>query len=781
MVALKKIERKKRGFTKIEGLDPANLEGTKRSHECVLMIVEGLSAKTYAVAGMDVGVFGKRGRDFLGVFPLTGKILNCRNATASQITKNKVIVNLIKAIGLQRDVDYTLDSNYRKLRYGKILTICDADCDGIHVTSLVHNFFHALFPSLLKRKDPFLYSLQTPIVKVALGKNNHIMFYDEREYRKYVNQHKDKKIDHKYYKGLGTSDNAMVKKTFGRKVIMFENDSTLNEVMNKVFHKDLSHARKDWLQKYDPENVKLKWNGEEKEIRKLKISEYIDTEMIKFSIGDCARSIPHLMDGLKESQRKVLYVALKKKIHKEMKVAQFGAQVALYSGYHHGEQNLFDTIIKMTHAFPGANNIPFFSRKGQTGSRLELGHDSASPRYIFTHLEKITRLLFRPEDDELLSYKEDDGDPVEPEFYVPILPTILINGINAAIGTGWSCTIPCFNPKDIINLIKIWLDKEGKVLRRKDESLISSFPEITPWYRGWNGTIDEEEEGKYTTYGKVIEGDNKYIITEIPIGMSIESCRQKLETLVEQRKIAGFHNYSTPNKPYFEIFESDEEGSALCDERGLKLYTYVHTSNMVMFLETGKLSKIETIDEVVDSYCRVRYSFYIKRKINEINKLQKDITLLGNKKRFMKEVIKGKIQLFKESNGKKIARPTLELLVELEERGYDKVFKEDKEDKQEDKGEDKQEDIEGNEDVKIHKGYDYLLGMQIRSITAEKINKLENDISSLIEKKEELESTSEKQLWLNDIDEFRTEYDKFVVLLQEEIEENKKKGKPGKS
>jgi DNA topoisomerase-2 len=131
MVALKKSEKKKKGYVKIEGLDNANLSGTKNSHLCSLILCEGLSAKTYAIAGIEKGVYGYNGRDYFGVLSLTGKVLNCRNANLPVISKNKVITNLIQALGLQFETDYMDDKNYKTLAYGRVILLTDADCDNI--------------------------------------------------------------------------------------------------------------------------------------------------------------------------------------------------------------------------------------------------------------------------------------------------------------------------------------------------------------------------------------------------------------------------------------------------------------------------------------------------------------------------------------------------------------------------------------------------------------------------------------------------------------------------
>ena len=137
----------------------------KYSKDCVLILCEGLSAKTYAVSGIQEGIDGKKGRDWFGIYPLRGKLLNVRNASIKSISGNKEITDVVQALGVRHGVDYTKEEHYNKLCYGKVMIMTDSDVDGIHISSLIMNFFHYLFPTLLKRAEPFITSMQTPIVK----------------------------------------------------------------------------------------------------------------------------------------------------------------------------------------------------------------------------------------------------------------------------------------------------------------------------------------------------------------------------------------------------------------------------------------------------------------------------------------------------------------------------------------------------------------------------------------------------------------------------------------
>lgn len=772
LTVLKKVERKRK-YTKIDSLDSANNEGGPKSDQCTLILVEGLSAKTYATYGITKGAFGKQGRDWFGIYALRGKVLNCRNATTTSISKNNVVSDIIKALGVKINVDYTLDENYKKLRYGRVLVITDADTDGIHISGLLQNMFHALFPTLLQRENAFITAMQTPIVRVFLNPSGSRskLFYDENEYRRwvgaYMRKYPTKKINKKYYKGLGTNNEEDIDESFGQKLVEFRMDEKTFENMNKAFHKKYADTRKEWLEHYDSANTVLKWKGNDEEMTDLTMSEFIDTELIKFSHDDCKRSIPALMDGLKEGHRKVLYACFLRNLRhsgKTLKVAQLAGYVAEKSAYHHGEQNLFVTITGMANAYVGSNNIPLLFRDGQFGTRVHGGKDAANGRYIFTKLDALTRLIFRPEDDVLLNHREDDGDKVEPCFYVPIIPMILVNGVTCGIGTGWSSSVPCYDPIDLIAAIKVWLDNDGEVLIKDDNTSISLFPDLIPWYRGHTGEMsqDPKDSTKYISWGRVEKKGNKTTIEELPVGIWTDKYKEQLEKWKEEKMIKNFRNHSTVKDVKFDITETQDGFS--CNRRNLKLYNYIRTSNMCLFNENDQLRKFNTVDEIVDAFCRVRYTYYIKRKKHQLDELEHKIKFLGNKKRFLIEVRDGDVKLFEESKGKRQSRKTEDMIAELEERGYDRET--------EAKSENTEEE---DEDVK-DKGYDYLLRLQFRSITAEKIDKLTRDIASAIKDRDELAVTNEKDMWLSDLDYFEKEYRKWLkVIANEKIKKRRKK------
>ena len=255
LLSLKKTENKRKVFQKIPGYDPANNSGGRESLKCTLFITEGLSAKTYAVLGIQKGIYGLKGRDWNGIFPVRGKLLNVRNAKSATIANNKEVTGLVNALGLSYNVDYSDDSNFAKLNYGKVALLCDADVDGIHIQGLLINMFHTLFPTLLTRKSPFVVSLETPLVRVFTNPNK--IFYCERDFKIFMEEESNRNLRRKYHKGLGTSSNKEVLDSFGEKIVEYHKDPAMESNMCKAFDNKSSNARKVWLAEYDKHRESL--------------------------------------------------------------------------------------------------------------------------------------------------------------------------------------------------------------------------------------------------------------------------------------------------------------------------------------------------------------------------------------------------------------------------------------------------------------------------------------------------------------------------------------------
>jgi DNA topoisomerase-2 len=609
---------RKSKITGIPKLDDANKAGTAQSGKCTLIVTEGDSAKTLAVAGLSVV-----GRDHYGVFPLRGKCKNVRDVSVAQLTSNQEFNDLKKILGLQQGKEYTSVS---ELRYGRLMIMTDADNDGSHIKGLILNMIHYFWPSLLKLN--FVVSMVTPIIKATKGSDTK-SFYTDSAFRTWYGSGKQGwKI--KYYKGLGTSTSVEAREYFKKiqdLTVKFDMDTMTDDSIVLAFDKKKADARKTWLLENtakDADQLEVPYGS----VKQLDITDFVHKDLVNFSLADLKRSIAHMADGLKPSQRKVMYSCFKKNLKDEMKVAQLAAFVAEKSAYHHGEVSLADTIVKLANDYMGSNNINLLEPCGQFGTRLMGGKDASQTRYIFTKLTKDARKIFDPKDDAILNYLDDDGRPIEPDFYMPTLPMVLVNGTEG-IGTGFSCYVPPFNPDDIKENIKRMLAGEEIVTMR-------------PWFRGFKGVVHKEEdtwmmEGVWKWSGRNI------VVTELPPGRWTQDYKEYLDGLVEKKLIGSYTNNSTTEDVHFEIM--DYAGKDLLKD--LKLRKTFRVSNMHLFHPTKGIYKYESPEEILKDFVELRLEHYKKRKAHLIDVFQKRAEMCSHKSKFVSMVIEGKLVVFK--------------------------------------------------------------------------------------------------------------------------------------
>ena len=676
---------RKSKITGIPKLDDANKAGTAHSGKCTLIVTEGDSAKTLAVAGLSVV-----GRDHYGVFPLRGKCKNVRDVSVAQLTSNQEFNDLKKILGLQQGKEYTSVS---ELRYGRLMIMTDADNDGSHIKGLILNMIHYFWPSLLKLN--FVVSMVTPIIKATKGSQTK-SFYTDSAFRTWYGDGKQGwKI--KYYKGLGTSTSAEAREYFKKiqdLTVKFDMDTMTDDSIVLAFDKKKADARKSWLLENtakDADQLEVPYGN----VKQLDISDFVHKDLVNFSLADLKRSIAHMADGLKPSQRKVMYACFKKNLKDEMKVAQLAAFVAEKSAYHHGEVSLADTIVKLANDYTGSNNINLLEPCGQFGTRLMGGKDASQTRYIFTKLTKEARKIFDPKDDAILNYLDDDGRPIEPDFYMPTLPMVLVNGTEG-IGTGFSCYVPPFKPDDIKDNIKRILSGDEIVPMR-------------PWFRGFKGVVHKEEdtwmmEGVWNWSGRNI------VVTELPPGRWTQDYKEYLDGLVEKKLIGGFVNNSTTEDVHFEIM--DYAGKDLLKD--LKLRKTFRVSNMHLFHPTRGIHKYESPEEILKDFVELRLEHYKKRKAHLIDVLEKRAEMCDHKSKFVSMVIEGKLVVFK--------RKKVELEAEMSS-----IFPK----------------IDGN--------LDYLLNTKTVEYTEERVKALLDEAKQAKDDLEKMLKTSHITMWKTDI------------------------------
>jgi len=763
---LVKTDGKKISRIIVPKLDDANLAGTKDSAECTLILTEGDSAKYMAIAGLSV-----IGRDRYGVFPLRGKILNVKDATMQKISDNNEITAIKKILGLEQNKKY---KNISDLRYGSIMIMTDQDHDGSHIKGLIFNIFQSMWHELYEISG-FLTSMLTPIIKATNSKKEVIEFYNMSDYEKWSETINAKnggwKI--KYYKGLGTSDDKEAKEYFkNMKKVTYMYDDKADEVIDLAFNKKRADDRKLWLQNYDKDNVL--------DYSKLNVDykSFVDKDLIHFSNRDLQRSINHICDGLKESTRKIIYSCFKKKLYtNEIKVAQLSGYVSEVSAYHHGENSLQQAIVGMAQIYVGTNNINLLSPNGQFGSRCQGGQDASSARYIFTLLSKLTRLIFKEEDNAILNYQNDDGQQIEPEYYVPIIPMILVNG-GIGIGTGYSTNIPQYNPSDIINICKIICNaiKLSDVTLNSLEDIetiyntinILEINEITPYYLGFKGSIVKAEKNSYISRGIYRWIDDATVeITELPIGTWTEDYKDFLENMITNNlnnlKYIENH-YTAKNVKFILHFNTNVRQNIESNFDVLfKLQSSKNLSinNIHLFNKNGAIQKYETAVEIIKEWAETRILKYFERKNYQLKNLEKEAKILNNKMRFILDVIDGNIKIM----NKKLSEITLRLI----ELKYTPITDEVEETESTERDEPSE-----NIDVEInHKHYNYLLKMPISQLTYDRKVILEKEYNELDEKLRNLRNTNIEDLWLSDLTELEKEWELHRDITLKEYENDR--------
>lgn len=704
--------RKKCRLAGVPKLEDANNAGGRHAQNCTLILTEGDSAKALAVSGLAVV-----GRDNYGVYPLKGKLLNVRDASHKQIMGNAEVSQLKQILGLQQGKVY---EDAAPLRYGHVMIMTDQDPDGSHIKGLVINLFSTFWPSLL-RVPGFLVEFVTPIVKVSAGNGRApLSFYTLPEYESWKLQNSGGKgWLTKYYKGLGTSTAEEARGYFSRlerhQIDFVWEGPGDDEAIDLAFSKKRAADRRAWMEKLEP-NTFL-----DMDVAHLGLSDFVNKELILFSMASNVRAIPSLMDGLKPGQRKILFSCFKRRLTREIKVAQLAGYVSENAAYHHGEASLTGTIVNMAQTFCGSNNLNLLVPSGQFGTRHNGGKDAASARYIFTSLAPVTRAVFPEPDDALLPSMVDDGQVIEPCWYAPVIPMVLVNG-SSGIGTGWSSSVPNYNPRDLVESIRLLLaGKEPK--------------ELVPWYRGFRGSVTQVAEGQYSAAGHVQKiGALTYVIDELPVGKWTQDYKLFLEGLVEKGVLRGFRENHTDSIVSFTATAASDQKAQDLEEEGLptafRLTSQISTSNMVLFDTEGKLRKYSNANQVLQEFFQKRLQLYASRKNHLVGRLRSELSKVSNVVRFILGVISEEIRI---RNVQKA-----DVVKQLEVERFEKACS--------------SETTGGHDENLKEKGFGYLLSLPLWNLTAEKVEALGFEKKA---KEAELERVLQKtpaEMWTTDLD-----------------------------
>lgn len=750
-----KTDGKKTSRVLVPKLDDANKAGTKDSAECTLILTEGDSAKSMAIAGLSV-----IGRDKFGVFPLKGKILNVKDAPMTKISANDEITNLKKILGLEQGKDY---KDVSSLRYGRIMVLTDQDDDGFHIRGLLFNVFQSLWSSLFKQQG-FIISMMTPIVKAFNTTTKETKsFYNLSDFERWKRATNQRGWKTKYYKGLGTSTEDEAKEYFKQMSILNYQytGAQSDEAVDLAFNKKRSDDRKEWLMRFD-RNVVLDYTKHD-----IPYEDFVNKELIHFSNRDVERSINHLCDGLKESTRKILFTCLKRKLYtQEIRVAQLAASVSELSAYHHGEESLQKAIVGLAQIFVGANNMNLLQPNGQFGTRIQGGDDAASPRYIHTMLSVLARKIFREEDLPILHYLDDDGVSIEPDYYIPVVPMVLVNGA-FGIGTGFSTNIPCYNPSEVIALcdrVCDALDEAVGMIETTDDlsrayDAISSvmLPEVQPWYLGFTGAISPHKEGSYISKGTYRWIDDQTVeITELPVGTWTEDYKEFLASLITNGStiLKDFESHYTAKcvKFILKLYPNARVGIERNFETEFKLVSSKNLSinNVHLYGADGMIKKYANILELFRDWACIRIVKYMERKQHQLKTMEHEYKIISAKVKFIQDIIDGKIKIM----NKKAAEVDEQLRV----LKYPQMNEE-------------SDESTGN-------SYNYLTRMPISQLTFEKKQALERDANKLRAEIAALRERPIQHIWKTELGELQQAWEQHKATIDSEYEADRSGVKP---
>lgn len=753
----------------VEKYIKANKANAHEGYKCTLFICEGLSAKTMCVTGMNI-----IGYDYFGVYPLRGKMLNTRDASMESYMNNREIQDLRTIIGISEDKTY---ETTKGLNYGRIVCMKDADSDGADIMGLVMNFFQTKFPSLVAIPG-FFNEFITPMIQIVVTKpnnkalpksiptdinkryqytsfkrNDHIDFYNEVEYNKFINYYRDAlgTYNVRYIKGLASNTKDNINEYFNhfnKYLINVCFDGNTAESLDLAFNKKRSDDRKKWMATLTTDTHLPRVSGQP-----IHIDDFINKELITFSLDACKRTIPSAIDGLKPVQRKVLYTMFNEKsIKGEIKVFQLTGNVGRFANYHHGDASLNDAIIKMAQAFPGSNNIPLLKNASDGfGTRQENGNDCGQPRYLTINARNdIIRMIYPAIDDNILKRRVEDDEIVEPIYYVPIIPMIVVNGCNG-IGMGWSTTIPSHSTKDVIEYVKYMLNLSI------DDKNDAVRPRIRHFYNDYDGIIEEIKDGyKHTGKFTISGGGCNVHVTEIPIKYSIanfrditvntlslpsevskklkseDSIKEAQENLVNKSgyQIIDVKNNAARNINHIDMeltFDKPIDKATVISL--LKLTCNIKTTNMTLFDEHEQIKRYNDIYDIISHWYNVRHSVYAERINYLINNVTTEIMSLSNKARFVKANIEETLDYKNRSD-----KETYDI---LQREHYDLM----------------------------NDSYDYLLSMQIRSFTKDKYEKLLKELERAKARLEELKHTTVERMWLDELEDLEYELDNEGLLL----------------
>ena len=436
----------------------------------------------------------------------------------------------------------------------------------------------------------------------------------------------------------------------------------------------------------------------------IKVTTFFNTDYVDFASYSNLRMIASVMDGQKNSSRKVLYTMMEKNIKSQIKVSQLASKVAEFTEYLHG--SLDGVIVNLAQNFPGTNNIALLTREGNFGTRFT--QEASASRYIYTFGSPEFFNLFNKEDNEILLHQTFEGAKIEPRFFVPELPLLLINGSDG-VSSGFAQKILPRNPKSIAKAIQLLLSGQNI-----DPKLLN------PYYVGFNGSVESgETEAQWEIKGVIKRtAINKVEVSELPIGYDLRGYLDVLDGLEDKKIIQSYVDKSEDDNFLFEVTIPSKILKDSTDDDLLQMLKLIKriSENYTVIDENNKIKVFNSSIDILKHFIKIKLEYMDKRKSNQLDNLLFDIDIANSKYEFISRIISGELVV---GNRKKL---------------------------------DVVEDLKAIDKIKpINDSYDHLLRMSIFSLTSEELDKLKDTIRTSEIKLTELQSTSINDLWLKSV------------------------------
>ena len=682
----------------------AKYAGSKKYDNCVLVIAEGKSALSAALAGLEN--FKKEERYLYGAYALTGKLKNMEKYTNDDLEDKMVESKLKKVIGIE------------KRRYGYILLMTDSDSDGYHIRSLVINFIHVCVPDMLFNNRILI--LNTPLITFDFKKESYDFFTFEQFYD-FKRTNPNFKIPNNitYMKGCGTIKKQDIKRIFNsfqdfKTTISVNKDNLENTIdtLKNLFGK-ITLQRKVWANSKTKINLDLN-------VKEFLCDEYLLSCLTIYAKELNIRAVPLFNDGLKEVQRKILYSLLFKQKVKKMKLTEMASGITKECDYLHGETSMYESIIKLTqNNITGMITFPFIIADGHNGSRLCNGSDHAQARYLNVSLNDKTKYFFLNRQEKLFNYNKDElENNIEPKCLFPLIPLNFIT-VSKGLGFGFSHISFSYN---IISLI---------------EYLKGSSDKVEIEYNRFTGTIDEDNEdlNKIKMFGRYeIINDKEIQVQELPcLDLSVEKYKKELNNKIENKKhnIKTYHvdKYSEEleiNIKFNQLPSSDE---SIYEILNLKS-TATQILNFIFYSEddeenNGLIFYYKNVYQYLDSFKDNMINNIYKLRTLLAEEYKEQLLLIENKIRYINDIRNGDIKIDKFN--------TPYINNKLEELKY----------------------------MKIDNNFDYLIDMTIRSLTNENIQVLTNKFNKIEEDLTYVVNTTNEEYYINELEKLKSIIDDY--------------------